>query len=148
MGAYTLFATHHHDLTAVADDLSGARNLHFRAAREGDDVTFVHEVAEGAASASYGIEVAKQAGVPPGVVDRARDVVAERAANADVEDAIDIDTSASGGEDTPTDASATADGGSAEAGADVLGELADLNLAEMTPIEALTTLNRLQREIH
>ncbi|GGM69008.1 DNA mismatch repair protein MutS [Halarchaeum rubridurum] len=150
VGAYTLFATHHHDLTAVADDLDGARNLHFRAAREGDDVTFVHEVAEGAASASYGIEVAEQAGVPPGVVERARDVVTERAKAVDEEDGdTDAETGAAidATEATTADASASADGGNADADAAVLDELAALNLAEMTPIEALTTLNRLQREL-
>ncbi|GGN13313.1 DNA mismatch repair protein MutS [Halarchaeum nitratireducens] len=150
VGAYTLFATHHHDLTVVAEALDGARNLHFRAARDGDDVTFVHEVAEGAASASYGIEVAEQAGVPPGVVERARDVVAERAEDAGGKDA------GEGGEQGASkdaidaagaDASATADGGSADADSVVLDELAALNLAEMTPIQALTTLNRLQREL-
>ncbi|GAA0293584.1 DNA mismatch repair protein MutS [Halarchaeum salinum] len=150
VGAYTLFATHHHDLTAVAAELNGARNLHFRAAREGEDVTFVHEVAQGAASASYGIEVAEQAGVPPGVVERARDVVAERAANVDrdVDAGASADVDSGAIESTTTDTSATADGGNADPSDDVLDELAALNLAEMTPIEALTTLNRLQRELH
>ncbi|GGL33256.1 DNA mismatch repair protein MutS [Halarchaeum grantii] len=137
VGAYTLFATHHHDLTAVADDLAGAKNLHFRAEREDGDVTFVHEVAEGAATASYGIEVAREAGVPPSVVERARELVVENAENAAVGD----DASES------TATAASADGGRADAESDVLDELARLNLAEMTPIEALTTLNRLQREL-
>ncbi|WP_435098598.1 DNA mismatch repair protein MutS [Halarchaeum sp. P4] len=150
VGAYTLFATHHHDLTAVAEELPGAKNLHFRAEREDGDVTFVHEVAEGAATASYGIEVAQEAGVPSNVVARARELVAAHAENADVEpDASTADAPADDGS-APTDeesAAASADGGRTDAGREVLEELERLNLAEMTPIEALTTLNRLQREL-
>jgi len=135
VGAYALFATHHHDLTTVADDLSGARNLHFRAERDGDDVEFVHEVAPGAATASYGVEVARQAGVPEDVVARARELVAAREAPSEVR----------AGDEPQGDAGA--DVASADGGREVLDELAALNLAEMTPIEAMTALNRLQRDL-
>ncbi|MFC6730521.1 DNA mismatch repair protein MutS, partial [Natronoarchaeum mannanilyticum] len=63
VGATTLFATHHHDLTEIADDLDRVANLHFAARRDGDDVTFDHELSRGPATASYGVEVAKMAGV-------------------------------------------------------------------------------------
>ena len=75
LGAMTLFATHYHGLTSLADQRPGIFNLHFAATRDGDDVTFLHRVARGASSASYGIEVAKMAGVPSVVVDRAHDLV-------------------------------------------------------------------------
>jgi DNA mismatch repair protein MutS len=82
VGATTLFATHYHDLTDLAADLPRVSNLHVRVAHEDDaegagpGVTFVHRVAEGAASASYGVEVARLAGVPDPVVERARSLVA------------------------------------------------------------------------
>ncbi|MGM0592708.1 MAG: MutS-related protein, partial [Halobacteriota archaeon] len=75
VGATTLFATHYHDLTALADERDGVFNLHFTAARDGDDVTFLHRVSPGASSSSYGIEVATMAGVPDPVVRRSRDLV-------------------------------------------------------------------------
>ncbi|PSQ35644.1 DNA mismatch repair protein MutS [Halobacteriales archaeon QS_9_70_65] len=71
VGAYTLFATHHHGLTDVAADLPRARNLHFSADRTADGVAFDHDLREGPATASYGVEVADMAGVPPRVVGQA-----------------------------------------------------------------------------
>ncbi|GAB3414060.1 DNA mismatch repair protein MutS [Haloparvum alkalitolerans] len=75
LGATTLFATHYHELTDLADGRERVCNLHFTATREDGDVTFLHRVARGASSSSYGVEVAELAGVPPAVVDRARDLV-------------------------------------------------------------------------
>ncbi|WP_253738116.1 DNA mismatch repair protein MutS [Halohasta salina] len=75
LGATTLFATHYHGLTALADEREGVVNRHFAATREGEEITFLHRIAPGASSASYGIEVARMAGVPETVVDRARAVV-------------------------------------------------------------------------
>jgi DNA mismatch repair protein MutS len=80
VGATTLFATHYHDLTALGEDLPDAFNLHFtveKTEREGrePEVTFLHRVADGPSSSSYGVEVAKLAGVPPTVVERAREYV-------------------------------------------------------------------------
>jgi DNA mismatch repair protein MutS len=68
----TLFATHYFELTALASDLEGVANVHLSAARHGDGVVFLHAVREGPASQSYGLEVARLAGVPPGVIERAQ----------------------------------------------------------------------------
>jgi DNA mismatch repair protein MutS len=130
LGATTLFATHHHELTADADRLSDALNLHFGATRTGDGVSFDHEVREGAATASYGVEVAQTAGVPEEVVARAREFL----------DAPETDPEEdSGGED-----SEGADVGDKPR---VAERLRDVNVAELTPIEALNVLNDLQREL-
>ncbi|MFD1598783.1 DNA mismatch repair protein MutS [Halobellus rarus] len=94
VGATTLFATHYHDLTGLAEELPNAFNLHFTVSKRGEgresatadagpdsatdsDVTFLHRVAEGPSSSSYGVEVAKLAGVPDRVVERARAYVRE-----------------------------------------------------------------------
>ncbi|WP_101294082.1 DNA mismatch repair protein MutS [Halegenticoccus soli] len=82
VGAYTLFATHYHELTALADEYERVRNLHFAASGDGESVTFLHRVAEGASSSSYGVEVARMAGVPDAVVERSRELVAAREADA------------------------------------------------------------------
>jgi DNA mismatch repair protein MutS len=95
VGAFTLFATHHHELTAVADDLPGACNLHFSASETSDRVTFDHEVAPGAATASYGVEVAQAAGLPDPVLERSRNLLARHdAVDADAVDADAVDADA------------------------------------------------------
>lgn len=70
--AFTLFATHHHELTATAAELSKATNVHFEAKHVKGDIEFSHTLDEGPATASYGIEVAREAGVPEPVVEDAR----------------------------------------------------------------------------
>jgi len=77
VGATALFATHYHELTAVADELPDATRLYFDAERTDRDVTFRYDVREGAASSSYGVEIASMAGVPDPVVERSR-VLVER----------------------------------------------------------------------
>ena len=75
--AKTLFATHYHELTELADRLSGVKNFHVSVKESGGGIVFLRKVEEGAADKSYGIEVAKLAGLPSEVVHRAREVLAE-----------------------------------------------------------------------
>ena len=75
--AKTLFATHYHELTELADRLSGVKNFHVSVKESGGGIVFLRKVEEGAADKSYGIEVAKLAGLPADVVNRAREVLAE-----------------------------------------------------------------------
>ncbi|HZD33068.1 MAG TPA: DNA mismatch repair protein MutS [Candidatus Angelobacter sp.] len=75
--AKTLFATHYHELTELADRLSGVKNFHVTVKESGGNVVFLRKVVEGAADRSYGIEVAKLAGLPADVIHRAREVLAE-----------------------------------------------------------------------
>ena len=75
--AYTLFATHYAELTILADRLGRAANFHVAAEEQGDSLVFYHQVHPGPASRSYGIEVAKLAGMPSRVVDRAKAVLAD-----------------------------------------------------------------------
>ncbi|MCD2201918.1 DNA mismatch repair protein MutS [Halobacterium sp. KA-6] len=130
LGATTLFATHHHELTADADHLADAVNLHFGATRSEEGVTFQHEVREGPATASYGIEVAQTAGVPEAVVERAREFL----------DAADVDA------DVSEETNATGANGNASE-SDVESSLRDVNVAELTPVEALNVLNDLKRDL-
>ncbi|MDS0280658.1 DNA mismatch repair protein MutS [Haloarcula onubensis] len=140
VGAYTLFATHHHDLTAAADDLAGVANRHFETSREGGSVVFDHELADGPAAASYGVEVASMAGVPDSVVDHARELLAADGASAPTAGSDGAD-----GRDGTPGRSAAPDAGSGvdcRAGADddIEALLREVDVATMTPLEALNTL--------
>ncbi|QPV63738.1 DNA mismatch repair protein MutS [Halosimplex litoreum] len=149
VGATTLFATHHHELTAIADELSGVFNLHFETDRVEDEVTFEHEVAPGAAAASYGIEVAKLAGVPTEVVERSRELLEESDSGDRGEPAVD----ATGHDrDGNVRVSSTADGsGAGGAGSgpasDLERKLAALDVATMTPLEAMNALAELKESL-
>jgi DNA mismatch repair protein MutS len=77
LGCRTLFATHYHELTALADRLPRVRNQRVEVLEEGDAVRFLHRVVPGGADRSYGIHVAALAGLPPQVIARARQVLAE-----------------------------------------------------------------------
>jgi DNA mismatch repair protein MutS len=157
VGALTLFATHHHELTETAERLSGAFNLHFAADQTDEEVTFDHDVRRGAATASYGVQVAREAGVPDSVVERARNLLADaESATMDAESAVSADDSAEldagngesepetdfefGAEETPK---AVADGAEDELAA----RLREVDVATMTPLEAMNELADLKREV-
>jgi len=74
IGAKTLFATHYHELTGLADKHPGMKNLSVAVIEEGDHVTFLHKIIPGAADKSYGIQVAKLAGLPKTVIEKAKQV--------------------------------------------------------------------------
>uniref|UniRef100_UPI0039C89A68 MutS-related protein n=1 Tax=Halorientalis sp. TaxID=1931229 RepID=UPI0039C89A68 len=145
IGARTLFATHHHELTDAADALDGVCNLHFRAEQNGQSVRFDHQIREGPAAASYGVEVAREAGVPDSVVDRSRELLdadetngaqdGKRATNGH-----HPDTGANGDEST---AGSSADGPDADLAATIRAQ----NLATTTPMDALALLQELQEQI-
>ncbi|OVE83236.1 DNA mismatch repair protein MutS [Natronolimnobius baerhuensis] len=144
VGATTLFATHHHPLTELTDALEGAFTLHFEVEQVDGEVVFHHEIVPGAASGSYGVEVATAAGVPEDVVERSRELVA--AAEPLESGALEDDSigSRSAAVSDPTlSPSATADGG--DIPTDVAAELRALDLAHLTPVEALTELDRLKQ---
>jgi DNA mismatch repair protein MutS len=71
-GAFTLFATHYFELTALADELPACANVHLDATEHGDQLVFLHAVREGPANQSYGLQVARLAGVPKPVISEAR----------------------------------------------------------------------------
>ena len=77
IGAKTLFATHYHELTDMEDELSGVVNYNIAAKKRGDSITFLRKIVRGGTDDSYGIEVAKLAGVPTEVVKRAKEILAE-----------------------------------------------------------------------
>ncbi len=77
LGAKTLFATHYHELTELEGQLPGVKNYNIAAKKRADDIIFLRKIVRGGADQSYGIEVAKLAGVPGGVIHRARAILKE-----------------------------------------------------------------------
>ena len=77
LGAKTLFATHYHELTVMEDLLDGVRNYNIAVKKRGDDITFLRRIIPGGADDSYGIEVAKLAGIPQSIISRAKEILSE-----------------------------------------------------------------------
>jgi DNA mismatch repair protein MutS len=128
-----VFATHYHELTRLADKLVGAANAHLRAKEWKGDLVFLHEVAPGAADRSYGIQVAKLAGLPKSAVERARAVLARLEQTGG---AVKVDIS----EELPLFAQVVAE----TAPSELEAALADLNPDALSPREALEILYRLK----
>ena len=76
LGAKTLFATHYHELTALEDELPGIVNYNIAAKKRGENITFLRKIVRGPTDDSYGIDVARLAGVPDSVIRRAREILA------------------------------------------------------------------------
>jgi DNA mismatch repair protein MutS len=152
VGAMTLFATHHHELTAVAASLSSAYNLYFRTQRDEDGVHFEHAVERGTADASYGVEVAATAGVDAAVVERARELLGtdpgdeyvgtDPTTSDDARTNGQSNTSNEHGEDKSTQRD-----GDTRSIQDVETRLLDADVATMTPLDALNLLAELQRRV-
>ena len=132
----TLFATHYHELTRLAGRLDCLSLHHVRAREWKGDLVLLHEVAEGAADRSYGIAVAKLAGLPPAVVARAKAVLAKLEAGRDATGGI-----AAGLDDLPLFATAP----EPEAPDPIAAALGDIDPDSLTPREALEALYRLKR---
>jgi DNA mismatch repair protein MutS len=139
--ARTLFATHYHELTRLADRLE-ALSLHNVRAREWKgELVLLHEVAEGPADRSYGIAVAKLAGLPPLVLARAKAVLAKLEAGRDA-----IGGIAAGLDDLPLFASQQVDAPASDPLVEALGALDPDALTPREALEALYALKRLAAE--
>lgn len=141
--AKTLFATHYHELTELAERLPRVRNFNVAVAEEGDDVVFLHRIVPGGADRSYGIHVAELAGLPRTVVRRARHILTDLEAEARAPDAlvrkVDQDQSLQLPLFSPQ---SPGDGRLAE----LAKALRELDVAELTPLEAINKLYELQQE--
>ena len=138
--AKTLFATHYFELTGLAEQLSGVKNYHVSVKESGTGIVFLRKVEPGAADRSYGIEVAKLAGLPEEVVRRAREVLAEHeSAEAQVSAQLSSRDSS-----VPRSAQLTI---FTPLSQPVLERLRELNLDRLTPLEALNLLAELKKQV-
>jgi DNA mismatch repair protein MutS len=141
----TLFATHYHELTQLAERLPRLANVHATVREWGDRVVFLHRIGEGAADRSYGIHVARLAGLPEPVLARARVVLAELEAERTVEH---LEPQGPGTTGAVMDAAGRGDGVVAPGAPEhpLAARLRDLELETLTPLEALNLLAEWRRE--
>ncbi len=152
LGAKTLFATHYHELTELEGTLPGVNNYCISVKEQGDDIVFLRKIIAGGADKSYGIQVAKLAGVPDSVLNRAKELV-EELTNADITaKAKDIAANMQPGNnvlpgmnDDPEVHQMTLFDTIRED--DIIKEIQELDLGEMTPIEGLNYLYKLQNQL-
>ncbi|GIW98719.1 MAG: DNA mismatch repair protein MutS [Pirellulaceae bacterium] len=143
IGAKTLFATHYHELTQLEKSLQGVRNYNVTVREWDDNIVFLHRIARGGADKSYGIHVAQLAGIPAAVNQRAKQVLEQLETdhlNARGESKITPPRRPSG---TPIQLTLFD-----FASHPVLDKLRELNIAEMTPLQALQLLEQWQRQLH
>lgn len=153
IGAKTLFATHYHELTELEGKLEGVCNYCIAVKEQGDDIIFLRKIIRGGADKSYGIQVARLAGVPESVLARARDIVEELVANDLAEKAKNIrvvDTGAAK-EKKEKIVKRVDDGqlslfGLSDSDSHIVDEIRSADLTRMTPIDALNLLYRLQQD--
>ncbi|MBR6256159.1 MAG: DNA mismatch repair protein MutS [Lachnospiraceae bacterium] len=151
LGAKTLFATHYHELTELEGRMENVNNYCIAVKEKGDDIVFLRKIIKGGADKSYGIQVAKLAGVPDSVCDRAAQIVMQLLDNdisakiqeiaipacgkkAEVKTYDDVELGQMSFLDTNSDE-------------DILKELSELEITTLTPLEALNTLYHLQSRL-
>jgi DNA mismatch repair protein MutS len=143
-GCRTLFATHYHELTDLAAALPGVRNVNVQVREWNDEIVFLHRIVEGGADRSYGIQVARLAGLPPPVIARAREVLANLERGEWTPEGRPRIAGHAKGRETPGPAPGVQYDLFTAGPHPALAELKALDLANMTPLEALRTLYRLQ----
>ena len=134
LGCKTLFATHYHELTQLAASLPGVRNLCVAVAEDGSEVVFLHRIVPGGADKSYGVHVARLAGMPPGVVKRAWEVLD------------DLEFQRGGARKRASRAAPSQQLALFAPGTELVEALRTLDVSNMTPLEALNKLYELQEQ--
>ena len=144
LGCRTLFATHYHELTELEGKLTGIKNYCITVKEKGEDVIFLRKIIRGGADGSYGIQVARLAGVPLPVIDRAKEILKElddadiskngkaRRAKKQVDGQLDLFAAAA----------------KASAHNEILEEIKKIDISRLTPIDAMNVLYELQRKMN
>ncbi|MCI9264456.1 MAG: DNA mismatch repair protein MutS [Oscillospiraceae bacterium] len=136
LGAKTLFATHYHELTALEGEIPGVKNYNIAAKKRQDDIIFLRKIVRGGAEASYGIEVAKLAGVPERVISRAKVILGE------------LESTPAARATAPTAHSPAAQVSLEEVTAQgVAARLRAVDIDTLTPIEAMNLVYQLKKEL-
>ena len=153
LGAKTLFATHYHELTELEDTIAGVKNYCIAVKEQGDDIVFLRKIVRGGADKSYGIQVAKLAGVPDSVIARAKEI-AEELSDADItaraKEIAEISSNITQHKAVPKPDEVDLQQLSffdTVQDDDIIRELDSLELSTMTPLDAMNTLYRLQTKL-
>ena len=148
-GAKTLFATHYHELTELEGKISGVNNYCIAVKEKGDDIVFLRKIVKGGADKSYGIQVAKLAGVPDSVICRAKELV-EELSDADITAAVkDLTSSSKKKQKIVYDQVDMAQMSLFDTvqDNDIVEEIRNLDMSHLTPMEAMNILYNLQNKI-
>jgi len=155
LGAKTLFATHYHELTELEESLKGVNNYCIAVKEKDDNIIFLRKIVKGGADKSYGIQVAKLAGVPNDVIERAKEIV-EELSNADI--TLKARNIASNLPDEIRNNGSDYYANKLELGQmtlfdtlnddDIINDIKELDLGRLTPIDALNVLYKLQNKIN
>ncbi len=152
LGAKTLFATHYHELTELEGKIDNVNNYCIAVKEKGDDIVFLRKIVKGGADKSYGIQVAKLAGVPESIIQRAKEIV-EELLHADITSRIK-DIAVKGNHEPKIKTKKLDEVDLAQISLfdtvkddDVLEELKSLDISNLTPIDALNTLYQLQNKL-
>ena len=133
LGAKTLFATHYHELTEMENEIKGIRNYNIAVKKRGDDITFLRRIVRGGADESYGIEVAKLAGIPSTITNRAKQILQKTleegvtVTKTVVEDSLQIPLTFG-------------------TGSEIIDELKAIDVNILTPIESMSLLSELSKK--
>ncbi|MCR5100653.1 MAG: DNA mismatch repair protein MutS [Butyrivibrio sp.] len=152
LGAKTLFATHYHELTELEGKIDNVNNYCIAVKEKGDDIVFLRKIIKGGADKSYGIQVAKLAGIPDMVIDRAKEIAEELTEN-DITDKVQSIAVANRTEKkAPVKHYDTVDIDQISLfdtvkDEDVLKELQEIDISNLTPMDALNTLYKLQNNL-
>ena len=151
LGAKTLFATHYHELTELEGKMDNVNNYCIAVKEKGDDIVFLRKIVKGGADKSYGIQVAKLAGVPDMVIDRAKEIVQQLSDNDITEKVQKIEVNIKHEKRKPVkydevdlEQMSLFDTVRDE---DVIRELQEIDVGNLTPIDALNVLYRLQTKL-
>lgn len=150
LGAKTLFATHYHELTELEGKLDNVNNYCVAVKEKGDDIVFLRKIVPGGADKSYGIQVAKLAGLPESVLERAKVIVEELSANdiSDIAKNIQIDTAAKKKKATLDEVDMTQMSlFDTMKDDDIIAELREVDISNLTPLEAMNKLYELQNKV-
>ena len=152
IGAKTLFATHYHELTELEGKLDSVNNYCIAVRESGDDIVFLRKIIQGGADKSYGIQVAKLAGVPESVLERAKEIVAELTENDIIEKTKQIEVKQpkkiKKASKEPTNQMSIFDGfANMPSTEDILLELRDLDMNALTPMDAMNKLYQIQQKV-
>ncbi|SCG98365.1 DNA mismatch repair protein mutS [uncultured Clostridium sp.] len=153
LGAKTLFATHYHELTELEGKINNVNNYCIAVKEKGDDIVFLRKIVKGGADKSYGIQVAKLAGVPDIVINRAKEIV-EELADEDITSRVSEIASREAEAKKKTKSKKYDEVDIAQFSLfdtvkddDVLEELKAIDVGNLTPIDALNTIYRLQNKL-
>ena len=150
LGAKTLFATHYHELTELEGKLNNVHNYCVAVKEKGDDIVFLRKIVNGGADKSYGIQVAKLAGLPDSVIDRAKDILNELLANdiSEIAKSITVETGTKKKKQHLDEVDLTQmflfDTVKDD---DIIEELRNVDIGNLTPLEALNKLYELQNKV-